>query len=77
MYKPAPDAYHPEMLAGIWGFPHARLFPAERAAKFGESVRGSGWWGQYFDRTAIGRDACNKATTRPSGGPPNASRIAA
>jgi hypothetical protein len=62
-YKPAPDVYHAELLAEVWGFPHERLFPAERAEKFGEAIRGSGWWGQYFDRDAIGRDEYNRATT--------------
>ncbi len=62
-YKPAPDVYYPELLVEVWGFPHERLFPAERVAKFGESVQGSGWWGQYFDRDAIGREEYNRATT--------------
>ncbi len=62
-YKPAPDVYHAELLAEVWGFPHERLFPAERAERFGEKTRSSGWWGQYFDRDAIGRDEYNRATT--------------
>jgi hypothetical protein len=63
LYEPAPDIYHPELLAEIWGFPRAYLFPAQRFAKWGERPIGSGWHGQYFDRDAIGRSEYDKATT--------------
>lgn len=62
-YKAPPDVYYPEMLAEIWGFPTTQLLPDERAAGFGENQTPPRWWGQYFDRDAIGRDTYNRATT--------------
>ncbi|MDP9488392.1 MAG: hypothetical protein M3Q49_21855 [Actinomycetota bacterium] len=62
-YFPGPDVYYPEILAEVWGFPTTAPLPAERAERFGEKRFPPRWWGQYFDRDAIGRDAYNKATT--------------
>ncbi len=62
-YFPGPDVYYPEILAEVWGFPTTIPLPAERAERFGERRFPPKWFGQYFDRDAIGRDAYNKATT--------------
>ncbi len=53
-YNPAPDVYHPELLAALWGFPTTQPLPAERAARWGENQTPPRWHGKYFDRAAIG-----------------------
>ena len=62
-YRAAPDVYHPEMLAQLWGFPTTTPLPAERAARWGENQTPPRWYGHYFDRDAIGRAEYNRATT--------------